>query len=90
MTSTVCADLFFFFITDENDYTRRAGFDIALFFDNAGRRECFDIDITDDELVEGVEMFSLTLENDPFTAPPIDVEYFPNVTVITINDMDGI
>ena len=89
MTATVFANLYFF-ITDETDYTRLAGIDVTLLFDNTSRQDCFDIDITDDELVEGVEKFSLTLENEPDHDPPIDVEYFPNVAEITINDMDGI
>ena len=77
----------------ENHYTRRAGFDIALFFDNAGRRECFDIDITDNDVLDGARFkeFYLTLENDPFTSPPIAGGiYNPvrNRVKITIEDDD--
>ena len=77
----------------EVHYTRRAGFDIALFFDNAGRRECFDIDITDNDVLDGARLkeFYLTLENDPFTDPPIAGGlYNPvrNRVKITIEDDD--
>ena len=77
----------------ENHYTRRAGFDIALFFDNAGRRECFDIDITDNDVLDGARFkeFYLTLENDPFTAPPTGYDPFDpirNRVKITIEDDD--
>ena len=77
----------------ENHYTRRAGFDIALFFDNAGRRECFDIDITDNDVLDGARFkeFYLTLENDPFTAPPTVYDPFDpirNRVKITIEDDD--
>ena len=75
----------------ELDYTRRAGFDIALFFDNAGRRECFDIDITDDNIVDGslFEEFYLNLKNDPFTTPVLGYDSFDpirNRVKITIED----
>ena len=78
----------------ELDYTRRSGFDIALFFDNSGRRECFDIDITDDAVQDGsrLEEFYLTLGNDPFTAPPTGYDPFNpirNRVKITIEDDDG-
>ena len=77
----------------EVHYTRRAGFDIALFFDNAGRRECFDIDITDNDVLDGARFkeFYLTLENDPFTAPPTGYDPFDpirNRVKITIEDDD--
>ena len=77
----------------EVHYTRRGGFDIALFFDNAGRRECFDIDITDNDVLDGARFkeFYLTLENDPFTSPPIAGGlYNPvrNRVKITIEDDD--
>ena len=77
----------------ELDYTPRAGFDIALFFDNSGRRECFDIDITDDAVLDELqfEEFYLYLENDPFTAPPTGYDPFDpirNRVKITIEDDD--
>ena len=75
----------------ELDYTRRAGFDIALFFDNDGRRECFDIDITDDNIVDGslFEEFYLNIGNDPFTTPVLGYDSFDpirNRVKITIVD----
>ena len=75
----------------ELDYTRRAGFDIAIFFDNDGRRECFDIDITDDNVVDGslFEEFYLNLKNDPFTTPVLGYDSFDpirNRVKITIED----
>ena len=75
----------------ELDYTRRAGFDIALFFDNAGRRECFDIDITDDNIVDGslFEEFYLNIGDDPFTDPVLGYDSFDpirNRVKITIED----
>ena len=79
----------------ENHYTRRAGFDIALFFDDAGRRECFDIDITDNEILDGARSkeFYLNLTKDPFTSPPAAVGVNPfnplrNRVTITIEDDD--
>ena len=77
----------------ENHYTRRAGFDIALFFDDAGRRECFDIDITDNDFLDGARFkeFYLTLANDPFTEPVLGYDSFDpirNRVKITIEDDD--
>ena len=77
----------------ENHYTRRAGFDIAIFFDDAGRRECFDIDITDNEILDGARSkeFYLNLMYDPFTISPVGydpVNPLRNRVTITIEDDD--
>ena len=77
----------------ENHYTRRAGFDIAIFFDDAGRRECFDIDITDNEILDGTRSkeFYLNLMYDPFTTSPVGydpVNQLRNRVTITIEDDD--
>ena len=79
----------------EIHYQRRAGFDIALFFDNAGRRESFDIRIFGDDVLDPPRFkeFYLELKNDPFTTPPAAVGVNPinpdrNRVTITIEDDD--
>ena len=76
--------------TDESDYTPLSpGVDVILIFGDATRRDCFDVEIVNDVLVEGEEQFSLVLMEDPFSPPPINTVFFPNVTDITITDRDG-
>ena len=77
--------------TDETDYDplNPETLDVILFFENATRRDCFNVEIINDVLVEGEEQFSLVLMEDPFSPPPINTVFFPNVTDITITDRDG-
>ena len=44
---------------------------------------CVEVNITDDDLVEGPEMFRLILITDDFSIPDVDT------TTVTINDNDG-
>ena len=78
-------------ISDETDYSRIDPLlgNVVIFFNNADRRRCFDLGITDDDLVEGEEDLTLILFEDPFQPPQIMVEFSPNVTEVTIVDMDG-
>ena len=52
------------------------------------RRNCFMIDIIDDEVVESVESFTLVLDLEPFQVQSA-VLVQPNVTVISIIDDDS-
>lgn len=76
---------------DETDYTRIsvALIDVVLIFDDATRRDCFLVRITDDDLVEGEEQFSLRILPDPFSPPPINTVLSPNMSIISIIDQDG-
>ena len=53
------------------------------------RRECFDVTITDDNLFENTESFSLLLQEDIF-AQQTGATINPNQTEILILDDDGI
>ena len=60
-----------------------------LIFDNANRRQSFNVAIMDDQSEEATERFSLELRFDPFEiSPPSDVLLRPNASVITILDDD--
>ena len=78
-------------LTDETDYTplNPDTLDVFLTFNNATRRECFNVRITNDILVEGSEVFSLLLLEDPFAPPPIPTLFNANSATITILDQDG-
>ena len=52
------------------------------------RRECFDVTITDDSLVENTESFSLLLQEDTFSSNT-GAKISPNLTEIFILDEDG-
>ena len=47
------------------------------------------MEIINDMLIEGEERFSLVLMEDPFSPPPIDTEFFPNMVNITITAQNG-
>ena len=67
-------------------------FDVFLTFDEATRRQSFDVTIIDDELFEYTENFDLELRFDPFLAqPPSGVILLlrQNVSSICILDDDG-
>ena len=65
-------------------------FDVFLTFDDATRREPFDVTIIDDELFEYTKNFDLKLRFDPFLAqPPSGVILRQNVSSICILDDDG-
>ena len=53
------------------------------------RRECFNVTITDDNLFENTESFSLLLQEDIF-GPHTGAIIHPNRTDIIILDNDGI
>ena len=53
------------------------------------RRECFDVAITDDDLLEDTKSFSLLLQEDTF-ASQTGAIISPNLTEIFILDDDGI
>ena len=76
--------------TDETDYGHLSpGVDVVLMFSNATRRECFNVEIINDMLIEGEERFSLVLMEDPSFPSPIDTEFFPNMVNITITAQNG-
>ena len=78
-------------IADESDYTRidTGAVGTVVVFTNATRRLCFDLMITDDELVEGEEQLTVRLTEDPFAPPTVTVQFAPNITQVTITDRDG-
>ena len=78
-------------LTDVTDYTplNPDTLDIFLTFNNATRRECFNVRITNDILVEGSEEFSLHLLEDPFAPPPLPTLFNASSATITILDQDG-
>ena len=61
-----------------------------LTFDNANRRQSFDVTIIDDSLFElDVENFTLELRFDPFViSPPSNVMLHPNISTVDIRDDD--
>ena len=66
-------------------------FDVWLTFDEATRRESFDVTIIDDQLFEYAEDFDLKLRFDPFLSEqPSGVILALNVSTIYILDNDGI
>ena len=73
---------------DETDYAPLNPYVLHI-FNNATRRQCFNVMITNDNLVEGSEEFFLHLLEDPFAAPPIPTEFNANLATITILDQDG-
>ena len=61
-----------------------------LIFDNNARQQTFNVAITNDSFFEmDVEDFSLELRFNPFAAPPSNVQFRPNVSVVEILDDDG-
>ena len=80
--------------TDERDYTPVLGFD-GIFSFSSGlpgetpRRQCFNIRITDDELYENVESFTLILFLDTFDGIQSGILVEPNVTEIFVLSDDG-
>ena len=63
-------------------------FDVFLTFDDANRRQSFNVTISDDSQSETREDFSLELRFDPFDDPPRGVTFSPNVSMIIIEDDD--
>ena len=82
------------FIVGGSDYQEinAATIDVFLMFDNANRRQSFDVPIIDDSEFElDVEDFTLELRFDPFAAaPPSNVILCPNLTTVDIIDNEGI
>ena len=64
-------------------------FDVFLTFDEATRRQPFDVTIIDDEQFEYTEDFDLELRFDPFARPPSGVILHPNVSTIYILNDDS-
>ena len=62
---------------------------VVLFFNDTTRRQCFNVVITNDDLVEGAEEFSLLLVEDPFAPPPIETVFNASLATVTILDQDG-
>ena len=79
-----------------SDFTQLTEFlSISLVFPNspgsptAGpRRECFNVAITDDDLLEDIESFSLLLQEDMFISQT-GATINPNLTEVFILDEDG-
>ena len=59
-----------------------------LRFISCSRRQCFDIVIIDDDIIEDVEMFNITLWPPPFGLPR-RFTLSPNVTTVTIENDDS-
>ena len=81
-------------LTDETDYTPLNDLDsvelISTYsFNNATRRKCHNVTITNDILVEGSEEFSLLLQEFPFIPLPLSTLLYANSATITILDQDG-
>ena len=82
-------------LTDETDYTPlnpdTQGVEVfhASLFNNATRRNCNNVTITNDILVEGSEEFSLLLHELPFIPLPLSTLLYANSATITILDQDG-
>ena len=80
-------------LTDETDYTPLNLDSLEAFltdsFNNATRRECYNVNITNDILVEGSEEFSLLLDEVPFIPLPPSTLFYANSATITILDQDG-
>ena len=77
--------------TDETDYTPLVPefIDVLLIFNNATRRQCFYVRITNDIQVEGSEEFSLLLLEDPFAPPPTQTVFNASLATLTVLDQDG-
>ena len=60
--------------------------DVPLPFDACDRRSCVNITITDDEVLENLELFSVTLRRNGLD-PRISLD--PTVAEIQITDNDG-
>ena len=77
---------------DPGDYTALVA-DSDLFFDiidDDTRRTCIEVVINDDNLLEGVEFFSIEVVPDPFvTNFPSNVRLDPPLTFVEIRDNDG-
>ena len=83
-------------LTDETDYTPLNldsvdSVDLIRTnsFNNATRRKCNNVTITNDILVEGSEDFSLLLHEFPFIPLPLSTLLYANSATITILDQDG-
>ena len=77
--------------TDGNDYTEETGprTNNFLFFNNAIRRSCFNVEIEDDDCYEFEEQFSLQFVALEGTSIPDNLAQFPNVSTLTILDNEG-
>ena len=53
------------------------------------RRDCFNIAITNDDITEIDESFTLVLRQDPFSPPSSSILIQPNTTIVTISDGVG-
>ena len=53
------------------------------------RRDCFNIAITNDDITEIDESFTLVLRQDPFYPPSSSILIRPNTTIVTILDAVG-
>ena len=74
-----------------NDYRElnAEAFDVFLTFNDANRRQTFDVTIVDDNALEFVERFNLELRFDPFAATPSGVQLNPNASAVYIQDNDS-
>ena len=55
-------------------------------FGNSKRRQCFNVTITDDDVCEDAETFTVTLEQ-PFDESQVKIQ--PGIVTVTIIDCDG-
>ena len=92
MNSVTIIIIAYHYNADETDYTPLIPEFLSelLTFNDAIRRQCFNVRITNDMLVEGSEEFSLRLLEDPFAPPPIETVFNASLATVTILDQDGI
>ena len=80
---------------DPDDYgALQADNDLFIdIIDDDIRRTCVDVMIVDDDLLEGIEFFSIKVVPDPFVVNimqfPSNVRLDPDVTFVEILDKDG-
>ena len=53
------------------------------------RRDCFNVTITNDDITEIDETFTLVLRQDPLSPPSSSILIQPNTTIVTISDGVG-
>ena len=76
---------------DPGDYTALVVYSDIFFdiIDDYTRRTCIEVEINDDNLLEGLEFFSLEIVPDPFvTNFPSNIRLEPDVTFVKIRDND--
>ena len=82
--------IFFFFYSDENDYGEFTSSNnplVAFTSDPSTHRQCFEVNITDDGVLEDTERFNLLLTLADGSNVPVLVD--PDVSEVEIIDVDS-